>query len=224
MPYPIKLSVKSEILPILAVIASVILGFYFYAHFPQTVVTHWNWAGQPNGYSGKFTGAFAIPLLLLGMYVLFLVFPMLDPKKERYADFAKVYHFFKAAIILILSGVYAASGFYNLGFNIKISLVVPLMVGILMIVMGNYMGKIKKNWFVGIRTPWTLSSENVWNQTHRVGGWMFMAFGLLIIISPLLPKVLGLAAFILGIILVVFGTFVYSYLLYRKENKASRIN
>jgi uncharacterized membrane protein len=219
MPYPIKLSIKSEALPILAIIASAILGFYFYAHFPAQVVSHWNFQGMPDRYSGKFTGAFAIPMMLAGMYLLFLILPILDPKRDRYQSFEKVYHFFKAAIILLLLGVYIASGLYNLGYNVKINLVVPLLIGILMILIGNYLGKIKNNWFVGIRTPWTLSSENVWNKTHRMGGYMFILFGLIIIVSPFLPAKWGIAAFIAGVILVVFDTIVYSYLIYKKEQK-----
>jgi uncharacterized membrane protein len=175
----------------------------------------------PDRYSGKFTGAFAIPMMLAGMYLLFLILPIFDPKRDRYQSFEKVYHFFKAAIILLLLGVYIASGLYNLGYNVKISLVIPLLIGILMILIGNYMGKIKNNWFVGIKTPWTLSSENIWNKTHRMGGYMFILFGLIIIVSPFLPAKWGIVAFITGVILVVFGTMVYSYLIYRKEQKTN---
>lgn len=219
MPYPIKLSYKSETIPLLLTAASFVLAFYFYAHFPDRVITHWDFNGQPNGFSGKFAGAFLMPFVLLGIYVLFLALPLIDPKAERYRDFAKVYRFFKTAIMLVMFAVFVASGLNNLGYPVSINRWIPIIIGLLMIVMGNYMGKIKQNWLMGIRNPWTLSSENVWNKTHRLGGWTFMIFGLLIIISPFLPKTLGIAAFALGVVLIVFGTTIYSYLIYRKEKK-----
>jgi uncharacterized membrane protein len=223
MPYPIKLSLKTEVVPVLLILASFALGFYFYAHFPDRVATHWGFNGQPNGYSGKFAGAFLLPFILLGIYALFLALPFIDPKAERYRDFAKTYHFFKTAIVLVMFAVFVVAGVNNLGHPAGINRWIPVMLGLLMRAIGNYMGKIKQNWLMGIRNPWTLSSENVWNKTHRVGGWMFMAFGLLIILSPFLPKTLGIAAYILGIVLVIFGTTAYSYLLYRKEKNQKTI-
>jgi len=223
MPYPIKLSLKTEVVPVLLILASFALGFYFYAHFPDRVATHWGFNGQPNGYSGKFAGAFLLPFILLGIYALFLALPFIDPKAERYRDFAKTYHFFKTAIVLVMFAVFVVAGVNNLGHPAGINRWIPVMLGLLMIAIGNYTGKIKQNWLMGIRNPWTLSSENVWNKTHRVGGWMFMAFGLLIILSPFLPKTLGIAAYILGIVLVIFGTTAYSYLLYRKEKNQKTI-
>ncbi|MBI5765839.1 SdpI family protein [Candidatus Falkowbacteria bacterium] len=219
MKSPIKLSIKTEILPILLIIISFALAFYFYAHFPERVAGHWNFNGQVDRSTSKTTGAFAVPFVLLGMYILFLVLPFFDPRKERYVEFSKTYHLIKLLIIGVLFIVYLATGLFNLGYPININLVVPWIIGLLMIILGNYMGKIKFNWFVGIKTPWTLSSENVWNKTHRVGGWFFIIFGLIIIITPLLPELLGLIAFSGGVALAVIGTFVYSYIAFKKEIK-----
>ena len=222
--YPIKLSVKSEIVPVMLIVAAWILSLYFYAHFPAQVASHWDFQGKVNGYSSSAGLAFGIPALLTGMYLLFLGLPFLDPKKERYAEFGKIYHYIKAAIILVLFGVYVITGLYNLGYPVQVGIAVPWLIGLLFIVLGNFMGKIKPNWFVGIRTPWTLSSENVWTKTHRFGGFMMMLFGVLIIISPLLSKSLGIAVFVLGIVLVTVGSFVYSYILFRQEReKAERM-
>ncbi len=219
MSYPIKLSVKSEFVPIILLIASWILSFYFYAHFPASVPVHWNFAGEANRYGSRAEGAFAIPAILTGMYALFLALPWLDPRGERYAEFGRVYHFIKAAIIAVMSGVYAISGLASLGFPVRVNVAVPWLIGILLIILGNYMGKIKRNWFVGVRTPWTLSSENVWNKTNRFGGFMMMLFGLCVIVSPALPQALGMALFILGALLAVVGTLAYSFILYKLERK-----
>ena len=217
MSYPIKLNIKTEAVPVILVIASWIFAVYFYANFPAQVVTHWDFQGQPNGYMGKIGGAFAIPGLLTGIYLLFLGLPLLDPKGERYAEFGGIYHFFKAAIIFVLFGVYLASGYYNLGYPVNINLVVPVLVGLLMITLGNYLGKIKRNWFMGVRTPWTMSSEDVWNKTNRFGGFTMVLFGVIIIVSPLLPKMLALIIFVAGALAATLGSMIYSFYLYKKE-------
>lgn len=215
----IKPTIKSEIVPIGLIVISIALSFYFYANWPQTVVSHWNFYGQPDGYSSKTFMAFFFPVLLAMIYALFLVMPYFDPQKDRYQEFAKPYNIFKNLIILILFIVYLLSGIYNLGYNINIGYSISLIIGLMMIIMGNYMSKIKYNWFMGIRTPWTMSSENVWNKTHRVGSWFFIIFGFLIIITPYLPVALATIAFVSGVVLVVFGTTIYSYLIYRQEKK-----
>jgi uncharacterized membrane protein len=217
MPSPIKMSLKTEILPILVILLAFAFSFYFYAHFPNSVASHWNFYGQVDAYSGKISGAFSLPALLLGMYLLFIAVPFLDPRKERYVEFEKVYKFFRLGIMLVLFGVYLAMGFFNLGYNVHVNIVVPWLVGLLLIGIGNYMGKVKSNWFVGVRTPWTLSSENVWNKTNRFGGWAMVAFGVVIIVSPMLPKYLAISVFVLATFMATFGTMIYSYFLYRKE-------
>ncbi|MEK7072147.1 MAG: DUF1648 domain-containing protein, partial [Patescibacteria group bacterium] len=87
---PIKATIKTEIFPILLIIISILTSFYFYANFPEQVATHWNFEGQVDGYSSKAVGMFLIPLIMLGLYVMFLALPHIDPKKDRYGEFSKV--------------------------------------------------------------------------------------------------------------------------------------
>ncbi|HPW39685.1 MAG TPA: SdpI family protein, partial [bacterium] len=115
--------------------------------------------------------------------------------------------------------IYLFSGLINLGYNLNIGSAVSMIIGALFVVMGNYLGKLKYNWFVGIKTPWSLSSENVWNKTHRVGGWLFILMGIAIIIVPYLPANWGLALFWLAIIVGVLGSMGYSYFAYHQEKK-----
>ncbi len=220
MLYPIKMSFKTEVLPAAMLIAAWIFGFYFYAHFPDQVATHWNFAGDADKYGSKASGAFAIPGVITGIYFLFLVLPFLDPKKERYAEFAGIYHFFKAAIMFVLFGTFIAASLANLGYAVRINVVVPLLIGVLFVAMGNFMAKIKSNWFVGIKTPWTLSSENVWTKTNRFGGFAMVVFGLMLIVSPLLPKVWSMIFLFTGVAVVSVGSFIYSYVAYKKERRA----
>ncbi|MFH0892166.1 MAG: SdpI family protein [Candidatus Falkowbacteria bacterium] len=219
---PIKPTVKTEIIPVLGVAAAVISSFYFYAHFPERVPMHWNAAGEIDGWGSRWVGAFLIPIVILGMYLLFLGIPYLDPKKDRYEQFRKVYHVFKGFIVTFMAIIYFLTSFSALGGDINIGLWVPGMVGVLFILLGNYMGKIKPNWFMGIRTPWTLSSEEVWNKTHRFGGKIFMLAGLVFLAMNWMPVSWRAPLFMADMIFILLGTVVYSYVVYLLENKKNR--
>jgi uncharacterized membrane protein len=223
MTNPIKPTLKTEILPLAIMLFSIITSIYFYFNFPARIPIHWNFAGQPDGYGSGQNQAIFFPLLIIGMYFLFLFLPYLDPKRARYEQFGKTYHIFRAAILLVLAFIYFITGLSALGYNIRIDFWIPFLIGVLFMVLGNYMGKLKPNWFMGIRTPWTLSSEEVWNKTHRFGGKMFMVGGALIMIEGLLPASWRLPIFIAALTIILFGTVVYSYIVYLAEKKKNKI-
>lgn len=219
MKSPIKINLKSEIFPLALLAISAVASVYFYQHSPDIIVTHWNFRGQADGFASKGFGSFFFPGLLVFIYLLMLAVPFFDPKRDSYKEFEKPYQIFRYAFMVILSAVYWATGLYNIGYNINIGITVAFLVGLLMIIIGNYLGKLKKNWFVGIKTPWTLSSDDVWTKTHRLGGILFIIFGLVIMIAPFLPETFALIIFIGWTAALIFGTFGYSYWLYRKELK-----
>ena len=126
--------------------------------------------------------------------------------------------------MLVLAVTLGAATFVNLGYPINIGATVSAAIGLLMIVMGNYMGKLKSNFFIGIRTSWTLSSENVWNKTHRLGAKLFVIWGILLIAAPWLPAQIAMGILFGGIIVIVLGTSVYSYILFNQEKKNKQIN
>ncbi len=220
----IKPTIKTEIWPIILVGLAIISSFYFYVHFPERVPIHWNMAGEVDNYGSRATAAFLFPAIILGVYLLFLALPLIDPRKERYQQFRKVYHIFKGFIVFFMTVIYFITGFNALGYNISVGLWVPLLVGILFIIIGNYMGKIKPNWFMGIRTPWTLSSEEVWNKTHRVGGKIFIVGGLAMMAMNFISISFRLPIFIATVLVMVLGTVGYSYVLYINEKKYGRKN
>jgi uncharacterized membrane protein len=219
MANPIKPTLKTEMLPLLLIVITLVSAVYFYGHLPERIATHWNFAGQVDGYGSGKIQSIVLPLMLIGMYILFLVFPYLDPKKERYEQFSKVYHIFKDIILILFAIIYFIVGFNGLGYNLPVGVITPILIGLLFIIMGNYMSKIKRNWFMGIRTPWTLSSEEVWNKTHRFGGKMFILAGLLMMAETIMPNAWKLAVFILMMIILLVGTIGYSYIVYLKEKK-----
>lgn len=216
MSSPLKPTLKSEALSLFVLLLTAVCGYYFYFHFPETVATHWNFAGQVDNWGSGKTNAIALPLVILGMYLMFLVLPFIDPRKERYEQFAKVYSIFKGSFLGFMLIIYFLTGLYNLGYNIPIGKIIPLLIGILFIIIGNYMGKIKYNWFVGVKTPWTLSSEEVWNKTHRFSGKIFILAGFAMMATPWLQQKLALALFIITILSLTFGTMGYSYYIYKK--------
>ncbi len=219
MSNPVKPTFKTEIVPLVVMAAAIVASFYFYARFPERVPIHWNAAGEPNGWGSRATGAFLFPAIILGMYLLFWAIPYVDPKKDRYLQFRKVYHIFKGFLVVFMALLYFITGLYALGVNLPVSFWVPGMVGLLFIVLGNYMGKIKPNWFMGIRTPWTLSSEEVWNKTHRFGGKIFMLGGLIFLLMYWLPVSWRQPLFIADIILILAGTVGYSYWAFVQEKR-----
>ena len=150
---------------------------------------------------------------------MMLVFPHLDPKKDRYKDFSKVYHIAKGLFVLIFAVMYFATSLFAIGYDIPVTHVISVSIGLMFVLLGNYFGKIKRNWLFGIRTPWTLSSEEVWNKTHRFSGYAFMIGGVLIALASFLPEQYRLTIFIVSIATILIATVGYSYLAYRKEHK-----
>lgn len=219
---PIKLTLKSEILSLFLIFVSFASSFYFFINFPDRVPMHWNFEGDIDGYGSAFSAAFLAPALMVFVYLLFLVLPYTDPKKDRYEQFAGVYSIFKNLIILFLAILYFISSFNALGKNVPVEILTPALVGLLMVILGNFMKQIKTNWFVGIRTPWTMSNEIVWNKTHAFGGKVFVLAGLLMMLSPLLPINFRVPTFIIAIVVILLGTVVYSYFAYLIEEKKAK--
>ena len=149
---------------------------------------------------------------------MFLVLPKIDPKKDRYTQFMKPYKILQNLIIAFLVIIYFVTGFYALGYEMNVSILIPVMIGGLFVIIGNYMSKLKSNWFVGIRTPWTLSSENVWNKTHRLGARVFIVGGIILGITAYVPNPVNIYLFVINLIFIVFTPVVYSYLEHKKEN------
>lgn len=215
----INISLKTEAFSIFLIVLMFGFAFCFYKLFPTSTPVHWNISGEADSWGTPFQAAFIMPIIGLGLYLLFLIIPFLDPKKERYKQFEKVYHIFKTIIILFLFLVYFSTSLSGLGYNINITRVVTIFVGIMFMVIGNYLSKIKRNWFVGIRTPWTLSSEEVWNKTHRLGSKVFVVSGFLFILTSFIDVKFRLALLFSIIILIILTSFGYSYYLYNKQEK-----
>ncbi len=188
-----------------------------YGRLPEQVPTHFGLSGEPDGWTPRLPGAFLMPLLAAGVYLLLIVLRRIDPRGANYSRFEETWWVFLNVIALLMTALHVLSLGFAIGWPIDMARAVTVTVGLLFVGLGNYMPRLRSNWWMGIRTPWTLESEEVWRDTHRVGGWAFVAAGLLVVLAGLLLEP-GPRAWASGI---AFGTaivipLVYSYVAYRR--------
>jgi uncharacterized membrane protein len=212
-----KRSWRIELVQLLPIAAMFLVAALCWSHASDRIPVHWNWRGEVDRYGGKFEGLLLLPLVSVALYLLLLVLPLFDPGKANYRTFAGAYNLIRLTITLFLSAIYAVGVLVSLGYHIDMNTVIGLAMGVLFIVLGNVMGKIRPNWFVGVRTPWTLSSKLSWTKTHRLAGWLFIVMGLLAVAWAILQN-----AWMLGVMITVdiacgISLVVYSYLIYRKD-------
>jgi uncharacterized membrane protein len=205
-----------KILSGILVVLNLLIGVWVYPRMPEKVPSHWNAAGQVDAYSGAFQGAFMPPLVLLGVYILFWVIPRIDPKKVNYEKMGRVFWIIGFAITLFLSMMYWGTLAVALGYFENLPRWYFSGIGLLFVVLGNYFGKIKFNYTLGIKNPWTLASEEVWYKTHRFSGPVWIGGGILLFLIGILPVSWTFPLFIGVMLVLVFLPTVYSYLLYRK--------
>jgi uncharacterized membrane protein len=192
-------------------------GLYVWPGAPDRIPVHWNASGEVDRYGGKVEGLLGIPLMALGIYLLMRFVPRIDPGRANYARFGGAYTAIRVGIQLLLAAIFAVILSWVLKVPIDVSRAVPLGVGALFILIGAVLGKIRPNWFVGVRTPWTISSKTSWVRTHRLGGWLFMALGVLFAVTGAFK--LGRFGFVVigAVLAVVVILFVYSYLVWRGD-------
>ena len=216
------MSTRKMIVSVLVLLlVTTLAGVLHWNGLPDPMASHWGINDQVNGTMPKFWGVFLVPLISLGLFLLFLLIPAIDPLKANIAKFRDAFNLFMAFITLFLMYVQGLTLAWNLGFtHFKMSTSLMPALGLLFILVGYMIRKAKRNFFIGIRTPWTLSSDKVWDETHRVGSWLFIGSGVLAILGSFFG---GMTAFwFLFIPLIGSAVFlvIYSYLLYQREMKA----
>ena len=155
---------------------------------PERIATHWNIRGEVDGYGARLEGLLLVPLIALGMYLLLALLPRIDPARANYASFSGPYVVIRAAFTTMMAGIHALLLATALGYAVNVGRWIPVGVGLLFIVLGNVLGKVRPNYFVGVRTPWTLGSARSWEKTHRAGGRLFVIGGLGLAIAALIGQ------------------------------------
>ena len=207
---------KTTTFALLLVLLQFLIGIYYYPQMPDQIASHWNIQGVADGYMSKFWGLFIVPLIAIGLLLLFVVIPRIDPLKNNIKDFIGYYWSFIILFLGYMLYMELIIIVWNLGFTFSMFQALSPAMGVLFFSIGIVIGKAKRNWFMGIRTPWTLSSEVVWNKTHRLGGKVFMVSGLVsslgFFFEGYFALLLILAPIMVGSIFLV----VYSYFEYQK--------
>jgi uncharacterized membrane protein len=184
---------------------------------PARIPAHWNVAGAVDRYGGRFEGLLAIPLLTLGIHLLMLLLPRLDPGRANYEAFAGVYGTLRLSLVVVMTLLYGLVHLWIRGVPARIEVWVPLLVGALFVVVGNLLGKVRPNWFVGIRTPWTLSSKLSWTRTHRAARWVFLLMGLMLMACAVVRSEWAVHSLLVIGAAGVLGLTVSSYVLWRRD-------
>jgi uncharacterized membrane protein len=174
--------------PTVLVVIAIAMSLAAFPHLPDRVPIHWGWDGEPNGWAGRPFGAFAIPLLMVGFVVLFRVLPGADPRKDNYEKFLSSYDFIAISVVSLCFAVHCVSLGMALGLPLPVERLGPGMVGAFYIGMGNVFPRLRSNWWIGIRTPWSLSSDTNWARTQRIGGYLFVASGVLLLADAAAPS------------------------------------
>ncbi len=201
------------------IILATLAGVLLWNRLPDSMASHWGINDQVNDTTGKIWGVFLMPIVNTSMFLLFLAIPSIDPLRENIAKFRETFNTFIVLIIVFMVYIYGLTLAWNLGytgFRMSIS-VIPAM-GLLFIFIGFLIEKSKRNFFIGIRTPWTLSSDAVWDETHRIGGQLFKLSGALALIGVFFPAYAFWFLF-LPLIGSSLFTVAYSYILFQREAK-----
>ncbi len=189
-------------------------GFLLQGQMQTPYAVHWNAAGEADGYGGAFTALYLIPVMLLGISLILLGLPRIDPMRTARMNFGLV-NGVTLVLALYMAYIHALTLAWNLGYRFNMSQMMTPAFGLLFIVMGFLVERAQQNWFVGIRTPWTLSNSLVWEKTHRLGGLLFKISGGLALLGVFLPS-LAIWFVILPVLAASLVTVVYSYVVFRQ--------
>ncbi len=211
---------RTEFLPILMILAAWGLVFWYWPQLPDPVPTHWGIDGRPDDWMPRLWGALIGPLAATLVYLVLTLSPLIDPRSRNWAAFGGIYPVIKTGVtaLMLFITYLALSAAASADQSLHVTRLL-VGIGLLFVVLGNYLPKVRSNFFVGIRTPWTLSSDEVWVRTHRLAGKLMVIMGFAIMLSIWLPLnwafgvVMGST---IGLVVVTFG---YSYWLFRQPNR-----
>jgi uncharacterized membrane protein len=207
---------RNTIIAILIIIAlSFSLSIYFSPQMPELMASHWNAAGEVDGYMPKNWGLFFMPILSVIMLALLVIVPRIDPLKKNIETFNKYFYGFLIAIFIFLFYLHVLTLMWNLGYRFELIRYLTPGFALLFFYCGILIEHAKKNFFIGIRTPWTLSSDKVWDKTHKIGGKLFKLAGILSLLGIFFPQQ-AILFILIPILAITLYLYIYSYLEHKK--------
>ncbi len=211
-------------IPVLLIIAATVASVVTYPQLPEQMPTHWSMSGNVNGWSSRLFGAWLVPVMMAVIWLVMRALPHIDPRRENYDKFRGVYEALIVLTLLFMLGVHILILAKATGSTIDIGRFVLSSVGLFFIAIGFLLPKAHPNWFVGIRTPWTLTSDLSWERTHKVGGPLFMLIGALTAVTGIVAPALTVWVLVVTAVAVTVFLFVYSYQVWKGDtNRRSSI-
>ncbi|MBN1258052.1 MAG: SdpI family protein [Planctomycetes bacterium] len=211
----------SKVVIAVVIAAMLCIAIWAWRELPadSKIPVHYGMDGKPDRYGGKFEALLLLPIITIALSAFLVYIPRIAPRKKNIEKSASVYNVLLKIYPCFMLAVYLLMLSIGFGIDLNINTIMLCLMGILFLVMGNYLGKVKSNFFIGIRTPWTLSSELSWYRTHRMAGWLVVIIGILYLLSGawgvsgklLVALILG-SAIAITIILVP-----YSYLVWKND-------
>jgi uncharacterized membrane protein len=203
------------VIGVVLVLVSVGMSLWAYPSLPERVPTHWDLGGHVNGYSSRIVAVSLMPIVIAFTWVLMLVLPVISPRGFRFDQSADAYYESLLAVIAVLVVLHFIVLRAQLGLSAPPNTQFFIPIGILLVILGNLMGKFRKNFFIGVRTPWTLASDEVWLRTNRLGGRLSVIGGLALIVCSFFSAAAA-PALVVIVAIVALIPVMYSYFLYKR--------
>ena len=208
-----------QILIIGLILVSFLIGAYLYPYMPEKMASHWDASGSVDGYMPKLWGLFLLPVISAILFLTFMLIPKIDPLKGNIEKFRGHFDVFILLLFVFLFYVHMLTMLWNLSYRFNIIHLLAPAFGLIIYYAGIMMENAKQNWFIGVRTPWTLSSEVVWDKTNKLAGKLFKVAGVLAAMGLIFPKY-AIFLILVPVILAAVYPIIYSYQKYQQEIEA----
>ena len=208
-----------QILLIGLILVSFLIGAYLYPYMPEKMASHWDANGSVDGYMPKLGGLFLLPVISAILFLVYMLIPKIDPLKGNIEKFRGHFDVFILLLFVFLFYVHMLTMLWNLSYRFNIIQLLAPALGMIIYYAGIMMENAKQNWFIGVRTPWTLSSEVVWDKTNKLAGKLFKVAGVLAAMGLIFPKY-AIFLILVPVILAAVYPIIYSYQKYQQEIKA----
>lgn len=207
---------RADKISLLVIAVTCVITAALYDQLPEQMPMHWNAAGEVDGWGSRAVGAWLMPGMAAATWLLFWFLPALSPKGFTLEKSARAVALIQVAIIVSLCAIGLLLTFNGVGYDIPIAQSILVGLGLMIIFTGNVMGKVRKNFYIGIRTPWTLADDEVWARTHRLAAKLMLIAGVITVLSVLTPWSAPISITVITISFMI--PIVYSFLIYRKLN------
>ena len=208
---------KHFIISTIVIFLPMIAGFLMWNRLPERMTTHWGAGGEADGTMGKFAAITGIPGIIFAMHLFCLFMVHLDPKVDAQSEKALLVAYWAMPLTSLFAGIMVLGN--AMGSTFQPMNWLNLFFGILFIIAGNYLPKCRQNGTLGIRLPWTLTDEENWQKTHRLGGRLFLIGGLILLLSSFLSVGLQLPLMMVVLLSICLLTTLYSYKLHKEKQR-----